>query len=105
MLKDGSAGASPSPSLRSEFETPPMTLTRIAEILKNGQPGQSLEVAGWVRTRRDSKQGFSFIELNDGSCLSNLQVVVGADVPDAAETIKHVTTGASVRIAGELKES
>src|SRR5580698_769128 len=82
-----------------------MRLTRIVEILKSGQPGQLLEVAGWVRTRRDSKQGFSFIELNDGSCLSNLQIVVGADVPDAAETIKHVTTGASVRIAGELKES
>jgi asparaginyl-tRNA synthetase len=82
-----------------------MTLSRISEILKSGQPGQSLEVAGWVRTRRDSKQGFSFIELNDGSCLANLQVVVGAEVPDVTENIKHVTTGASVRIAGELKES
>jgi asparaginyl-tRNA synthetase len=82
-----------------------MPLTRIVEILKSGQPGQSLEVAGWVRTRRDSKQGFSFIELNDGSCLANLQIVVGAEVPDVAETIKHVTTGAAVRIAGELKES
>jgi asparaginyl-tRNA synthetase len=82
-----------------------MPLTRIVEILKQGQPGQSLEVAGWVRTRRDSKQGFSFIELNDGSCLANLQIVVGADVPDAAETIKHVTTGASIRVAGEVKES
>jgi asparaginyl-tRNA synthetase len=82
-----------------------MALSRISEILKSGQPGQSLEVAGWVRTRRDSKQGFSFIELNDGSCLANLQVVVGAEVPDVTENIKHVTTGASVRIAGELKES
>jgi asparaginyl-tRNA synthetase len=82
-----------------------MTLSRIAEILKSGQPGQSLEVAGWVRTRRDSKQGFSFIELNDGSCLANLQIVVGAEVPDSAETIKLVTTGASIRVAGELKES
>jgi asparaginyl-tRNA synthetase len=82
-----------------------MSLARIVEILKSGQPGESLEVAGWVRTRRDSKQGFSFIELNDGSCLANLQIVVGAEVPDAAEQIKHVTTGASVRIAGELKES
>jgi len=82
-----------------------MPLTRIVEILKSGQPGQLLEVAGWVRTRRDSKQGFSFIELNDGSCMANLQIVVGAEVPGAVENIKHVTTGASVRIAGELKES
>ena len=82
-----------------------MALSRISEILKSGLPGQSLEVAGWVRTRRDSKQGFSFIELNDGSCLANLQIVVGAEVPDVTENIKHVTTGASVRIDGELKES
>src|SRR5271155_5581267 len=82
-----------------------MPLTRIVEILRNGQPGQSLEVAGWVRTRRDSKQGFSFIELNDGSCMANLQIVVGAEVPGMADSIKHVTTGASVRVAGELKES
>jgi asparaginyl-tRNA synthetase len=82
-----------------------MPLTRIVEILRNGQPGQSLEVAGWVRTRRDSKQGFSFIELNDGSCMANLQIVVGAEVPGLADSIKHVTTGASVRVAGELKES
>ena len=82
-----------------------MTLTRVAEILKNGQPGQSLEVAGWVRTRRDSKQGFSFIELNDGSCMANLQIVVGSEVLDMAENIKLATTGASVRIGGELKES
>ena len=52
-------------------------ISRIAEILKTGQPGQTLEVAGWVRTRRDSKQGFSFVELNDGSCLANLQIVIG----------------------------
>jgi len=82
-----------------------MTPSRIADILKSGQPGQTLEVAGWVRTRRDSKQGFSFIELNDGSCMANLQIVVGSEVPDFAELIKHVTTGASLRASGELKES
>jgi asparaginyl-tRNA synthetase len=82
-----------------------MNPTRVATILKSGQAGQSLEVAGWVRTRRDSKQGFSFIELNDGSCLANLQIVVGADVPGFDALIKDVTTGASLRVAGELKES
>jgi asparaginyl-tRNA synthetase len=80
-------------------------ITRVAEILKQGQPGQSLEIAGWVRTRRDSKQGFSFIELNDGSCLANLQVVVGTDVPGYEGHIKEATTGASLHVAGQLKES
>jgi len=82
-----------------------MNATRIAAVLKNGQPGQSLEVAGWVRTRRDSKQGFSFIELNDGSCMANLQIVVGSDVPGYEARIKEVTTGASLHVSGELKES
>lgn len=82
-----------------------MDITRISDVLKSGQPGQSLSVAGWVRTRRDSKQAFSFVELNDGSCLANLQIVVGSDVPDYESSIKNVTTGASVRVAGDLKES
>jgi len=82
-----------------------MPLPRIAQILLEGQPGSAIEVAGWVRTRRDNKGGFSFIELNDGSCMSNLQLVVDSSVPGYAETIKLVTTGASIRVAGELKAS
>ncbi len=82
-----------------------MNLSRISDILKKGQPGQTLEVAGWVRTRRDSKQGFSFVELNDGSCLANLQIVIGSDVPGYESHIKEMTTGASLHVAGELKES
>ena len=45
---------------------------------KAGAVGDGIEIRGWVRTRRDSKGGFSFLEVNDGSCLANLQVVVGA---------------------------
>lgn len=82
-----------------------MTRTRIANVLLDSQPGEQIDVRGWVRTRRDSKQGFSFIELNDGSCMKNLQVVVDANVPGYEETIKQVTTGASVAITGEVKES
>ena len=81
------------------------TLARIYELLKEGTAGQAVTAAGWVRTRRDSKQAFSFIELNDGSCMANLQVVVDADVPGYAETIKQITTGASIEVTGELKES
>lgn len=82
-----------------------MARSRIAQILKTGEPGQEIDVRGWVRTRRDSKSGFSFVELNDGSSMANLQVVIDSAVPGYAETIKDVTTGASVAIIGELKES
>ena len=81
------------------------TQPRIDQLLKTGRDGAPATVAGWVRTRRDSKQGFSFIELNDGSCMANLQIVVDAEVPGYAETIKQVHTGCSIRAAGTLKES
>ncbi len=64
-----------------------------------------MTTAGWVRTRRDSKQGFSFIELNDGSSMTSLQVIVDGSVPGYEENLKLITTGASLRVTGELKES
>ena len=82
-----------------------MPLIRIASLLRDGQPGTTLITKGWVRTRRDSKNGFSFIELNDGSCLKNLQIVVENTVPGYETSIREVTTGASVAIEGTLKES
>ena len=82
-----------------------MPVTRIATLLKDAEPETSITVKGWVRTRRDSKNGFSFIEVNDGSCMKNLQIVVDGDVPGYDETIKQVTTGASVSIDGTVKES
>ncbi len=80
-------------------------MQRIRQILKSGQPGEELTVSGWVRTRRDSKQGFSFIELNDGSCLANLQIVVDQNVPGYEANIRQVTTGASLQVTGTLQES
>jgi asparaginyl-tRNA synthetase len=62
-----------------------------------------IRVSGWVRTRRDAK-GFSFLELNDGSCLKNLQVIVDEAVPAFAR-LKDVTTGAAVAVTGALVES
>lgn len=82
-----------------------MPSIRIVTILRDGQPEASITARGWVRTRRDSKNGFSFIELNDGSCMKNLQVVVESSVPGYEDSIKDVTTGASVAIEGTLKES
>lgn len=81
-----------------------MARTRIAQVLQDGEPGSEVKIGGWVRTRRDSKQGFSFIEVNDGSSLSGLQVVIDGDVP-GYDQVKDITTGASVLVWGELKES
>ncbi|HTL15582.1 MAG TPA: asparagine--tRNA ligase [Patescibacteria group bacterium] len=77
--------------------------TLIKNILRRTEPQDQVLVKGWVRTRRDSK-GFSFIELNDGSCLANLQVVVDAGTP-GAEHLPHLTTGAAVAIEGKLVAS
>ncbi len=82
-----------------------MIRQHIADILQNTQPGETATICGWVRTRRDSKQGFSFVEINDGSCMKNLQVVIDADVEGYHEHLKDLTTGASVRITGEVKDS
>ena len=65
--------------------------------------GKDIEVRGWVRTRRDSKGGFSFIELNDGSCQGNVQVVAPAALDNYETVVKHLHTGASVSIEGEVK--
>ncbi len=75
---------------------------RIAEILQGDYRNQSVCVKGWVRTRRDSKGGFSFIELNDGSVFDNLQIVVPADLPNYADEIQKLYTGASVSVSGTV---
>lgn len=82
-----------------------MSWIRVVDALKTTPPGTVMEVRGWVRTKRESKQGLAFVEVNDGSCLANLQVVVEATVPDYAALMHQITTGCSVRIAGELVAS
>jgi asparaginyl-tRNA synthetase len=77
--------------------------TLIRHVLASAARQEQLEVKGWVRTRRDSK-GFSFLELNDGSCLSNLQVVVDAGTP-GYEHMTQLTTGASACVKGNLVAS
>src|SRR5262245_59056844 len=67
--------------------------------------GKHVRLQGWVRTRRDSKGGFSFIELNDGSCQGNLQVVAPAALPNYESEIKKLGTGSSVTVTGEVKAS
>lgn len=77
---------------------------RIAELLLNGQPDAKTQIQGWVRTKRELKD-FTFLEVNDGSALASLQVVVNADLADYAEIIKDVNTGSSVEVAGVLVAS
>jgi len=75
----------------------------IKSVLNREDPCNDLHVAGWVRTRRDSK-AFSFLELNDGTCLGNLQIVADAGIP-GYESISKMTTGSSVEIHGKLVPS
>lgn len=75
----------------------------IKDILNQEQPLSSIEVNGWIRTLRSSKS-FSFIELNDGSCLKNLQIIV-QDTISNYEELGSCGTGTSLNIKGELVPS
>jgi asparaginyl-tRNA synthetase len=77
--------------------------TLIKHLLASTQPQDSVVVQGWIRTRRDAK-GCSFLELNDGSCLTNLQVVVDSAAAGYAE-LNHFTTGAAAHVEGRLVAS
>ncbi len=82
-----------------------MKRTKINELLAIERRGFQVRVAGWVRTRRDSKGGFSFVEINDGSCLANLQVIVPAALENYAAEILQLHPGASVVAEGTLEAS
>lgn len=82
-----------------------MKRSRIKDLLNSTERGISITVAGWVRTRRDSKGGFSFIELNDGSCFANIQILAFSDLPNYAQDLCRLHPGASIRVEGLLVES
>ena len=82
-----------------------MKRMRIANLLKAEQRGVDVVAAGWVRTRRDSKGGFSFIEVNDGSCLANLQVIAPMALPNYESEILKLHPGASIVVNGVLAAS
>lgn len=84
-----------------------MTSTKIKYLLQENtihKPGAFITIQGWVRTLRDQKQ-FAFIELNDGSCLANIQVILQNDLPNYSEIIEKVSTGAALKVQGKLVES
>ncbi len=81
-----------------------MTTRRIVDLLRNGQPDESVTIQGWVRTKREQKE-FCFVEINDGSSMVGLQAILNPTLPDYAEVVKKLSTGASVTIAGVLAAS
>ena len=80
-----------------------MKRTKISELLKSKASIEEVLIKGWIRTRRDSKS-FSFIEINDGSCLKNIQVIADNSLLNYEE-IKKLTTGSAVAASGKLVES
>src|SRR5438309_12120134 len=82
-----------------------MDTITVAEARRPESVGRQVRLQGWVRTRRDSKAGFSFIELNDGSSQGNLQVLAPAALPNYESEIKKLHAGCSVRVEGEVRAS
>lgn len=78
--------------------------TRIHSLLAQQPVGEHVQVSGWIRTKRDSG-AFSFLEVNDGSCLQNIQVIADEALPNYEQEVKKLSTGCSVVIVGEVKES
>ena len=81
----------------------PRLPTPIKDLLRSSAAISKIVAQGWVRTRRDSKD-FSFIELNDGSCLRNLQIIARSSLPNYAD-VQRLVTGASIIVHGELVAS
>lgn len=77
--------------------------TKIKTLLAEAKPQSEVLVKGWVRTRRDAKD-FSFVEINDGSCLKNLQIIANNNLSNY-EDVKKITTGSSVAVKGSLVAS
>ncbi len=78
---------------------------KVKEALLKESVGKKVKLGGWVRTRRDSKAGFSFIELNDGSSFNSIQVVAPKELPNYESDILHTGIGASLEVEGEVVES
>jgi asparaginyl-tRNA synthetase len=80
-----------------------MERAKIFKLLKSETPIDEVMINGWIRTRRDAK-AFSFLEINDGSCLKNIQVIADDSLSNY-DDIKKLTTGSAVTVSGKLVES
>ena len=80
----------------------------IANLLKDSSKrtiGENVTVKGWVRTRRDSKAGLSFIHIHDGSCFATLQIVAPNTLSNYQDEILHLSAGCAIVASGTLAES
>ena len=83
-----------------------MTPHSIRSVLQHEvAPGTRVRIQGWVRSRRSSKSGFSFLQVHDGSCFDGLQAVVDASLPNYASEVEALGAGCAVRIDGQIVES
>ncbi len=83
-----------------------MTGTRIAQIFAGAVPvGTEVTVEGWIRTRRDSKAGLSFLALHDGSAFEALQIVAPQELANYQTDVLRITSGCAVRATGQLVAS
>ncbi|MFV9997248.1 MAG: asparagine--tRNA ligase [Arsenophonus endosymbiont of Dermacentor nuttalli] len=83
-----------------------MNIVPVVEVLRGRVAvGEEITVRGWVRTRRDSKVGFSFLTVYDGSCFNPLQAIVNNKLDNYENEILHLTTGCSVEVTGIVKLS
>src|SRR5690606_3984727 len=83
-----------------------MTLVSVEHALAGRIPaGGEVTVRGWVRTRRDSKAGLSFVNVSDGSCFAPIQVVAPATLDNYESEVKRLTAGCSVIANGTLVAS
>jgi asparaginyl-tRNA synthetase len=82
-----------------------MPLLTVARAREADAVSPDVEVRGWVRTRRDSKAGFSFLEINDGSCFGNVQVIAAGELANYENEVLHLTAGCSVAVRGDLLAS
>ncbi|MFT4273844.1 MAG: OB-fold nucleic acid binding domain-containing protein, partial [Pantoea sp.] len=83
-----------------------MSVVPVADVL-HGRVAVDSEVTvrGWVRTRRDSKAGLSFIAVYDGSCFNPVQAVVNNSLNNYQDEVLRLTTGCSVIVTGKVVES
>jgi len=83
-----------------------MTALSCAQILAGQAPADTpVTVKGWVRTRRDSKAGISFVHVSDGSCFHPVQVVAPSALPNYADQVLHLTAGCAVVATGKIVPS
>jgi asparaginyl-tRNA synthetase len=83
-----------------------MSIVSVTSALKGEiAVGQHVTVRGWVRSKRDSKAGISFLAIHDGSCFDAIQAVVPSELENYESEVLHISTGCSVIVSGELVES